>query len=177
MKNIILILIAVFLTNCEVKKDTQIKDTESAKEIPSEVKFIDPKGVCNLLSSVELNQGEFRLGRNEAFPNRYLCDNFKIKEMTYSSSGLASNELQYLVYGSKRGVTDLTLKYRNQAGADKARENEKDIQVFITAANILTKATLGTDTVFSWKLCNKSPTRFSLLNRLIYILAKLRATS
>lgn len=145
MKIVALILTAIIFISCEVKKDAQVKDMETAKETPSEVKFIDPKGVCNLLSSVGLDQGNFQLGKSESYPNRYLCNDFKVKEMTYSSSGLAGNELQYVVYGSKRGVTDLTLKYRNFAGADKARENEKDIQVFITAANILTKTTLGTE--------------------------------
>jgi hypothetical protein len=145
MKNIVLFLIVVLFTSCQLKQNTQLKDTEMVKETQSEVKFINPNGVCSLLSSIGLNQGNFRLVESEGYSSKYLCDAYKTNQMTCSSSGVVCNELEYVAYGSKRGVTELNLKYRNYAGEEKSRENEKDIKAFITAANILTKATLGTE--------------------------------
>ena len=142
MKYVALIVIVAFFVSCETKQTTQIKNTETIKEISPDVKFINLKGVCNLLSSIGLDQGNFRLIESEAYSNHYICDAYEAKKMT-CSWGAVCNEIVYLAEGSKRGVTELNLKYRNYAGADKAPENEKDIQVFITAANILTKAALG----------------------------------
>lgn len=130
---LLICLTVLFASGC--KKQT-IQSTE--------VKFINPKGVCNLLSNLGLNQGDFRLSKGEAYSNHYSCNAYKKKEMTCSPSGLACNEIEYFADGSNKGVTELKLRYRNFAGSTKNVENEKDIQVFMDAANILTKATLET---------------------------------
>ncbi|MDQ3713784.1 MAG: hypothetical protein M3388_16405 [Acidobacteriota bacterium] len=122
------------------------KKSELVSQNNASSNLFDSNWACQLLKNEGLDQGNYAFAGNPGIPNRYSCKDYKVKELTCTSSVDTfkvkgnCNIIEYKSLGTKKGVTDLNLVYY---GNDDDVGHKEDIKLFLKIGNELTRNALN----------------------------------